>query len=51
MAGDFHRFYNADRIMGEEPGVLAARLKLADATRSVIANCLKLLGVTAPEKM
>ena len=51
VAGDFHRFYNADRIMGEEPGVLAARLKLADATRSVIANCLKLLGVTAPEKM
>ena len=51
VAGDFHRFYNADRIMGEEPGVLAARLKLADATRSVITNCLDLLGVTAPEKM
>ena len=51
MAGAFHRFYNADRILGEEEQVLAARLKLADTTRSVIANCLELLGVTAPEKM
>ncbi len=51
VAGDFHRFYNADRIMGEEERVLQARLKLADATRSVIANCLALLGVSAPEKM
>ena len=51
VAGAFHRFYNADRILGEEENVLAARLKLADTTRSVIANCLELLGVTAPEKM
>ncbi len=51
VAGDFHRFYNANRILGEEPAVLNARLKLADATRSVIANCLGLLGVTAPVKM
>ena len=51
LAGDFHRFYNACRIKGEEPGVLSARLKLADSVRSVIANCLALLGVSAPEKM
>jgi len=51
VAGDFHRFYNACRILGEEPAVLAARLKLADATRSVVANCLNLLGVTAPTRM
>ena len=51
VAADFHRFYNANRIMGEESGVLSARLKLADATRSVIANCLNLLGVTAPVQM
>ena len=30
---------------------LAARLKLADSVRSVLANGLGLLGVTAPEKM
>ena len=51
LAGDFHRFYNACRIKGEEAAVLSARLKLADSVRSVIANCLALLGVCAPEKM
>ncbi len=51
LAGQFHRFYGACRIKGEEPAVLAARLKLADSVRSVLANCLGLLGVTAPEKM
>ena len=51
LAGDFHRFYNACRLKGEEPDVLAARLKLADTVRSVLANGLNLLGVTAPEKM
>ena len=51
LAGDFHRFYNACRIKGEEAHVLAARLKLADTVRAVIANCLDLIGVTAPEKM
>ena len=51
LAGDFHRFYNACRIKGEEPAVLSARLKLADTVRAVLANGLGLLGVTAPEKM
>jgi len=51
LAGEFHRFYNACHILGEEPHVTAARLKLADTVRGVIANCLGLLGVTAPEKM
>ena len=51
LAGDFHRFYNACRIKGEEPAVLSARLKLADTVRAVLANGLKLLGVSAPEKM
>jgi arginyl-tRNA synthetase len=51
LAGDFHRFYNACRLKGEEANVLAARLKLADTVRSVLANGLGLLGVTAPEKM
>ena len=51
LAGDFHRFYNACRIKGEESAVLSARLKLADTVRAVLANGLKLLGVSAPEKM
>ena len=51
LAGDFHRFYGACRIKGEEPELLQARLKLADSVRAVLANGLGLLGVTAPEKM
>ncbi|MGN8875709.1 arginine--tRNA ligase [Pseudoflavonifractor sp. HCP28S3_F10] len=51
LAGDFHRFYNACYIRGEAPQVLSARLKLADTVRLVIANCLTLIGVSAPEKM
>ena len=51
LAGDFHRFYNACRIKGEEHALLSARLKLADTVRAVLANGLGLLGVSAPEKM
>ncbi|CAN4017719.1 hypothetical protein AJOOGB_AJOOGB_05245, partial [Dysosmobacter welbionis] len=41
----------ACRIKGEEPAVRDARLKLADDTRIVLRNGLKLIGVDAPEKM
>ena len=51
LAACFHRFYSACRIKGEEPAVAAARLKLADCTRVVLRNGLKLIGVEAPEKM
>ena len=51
LAGCFHRFYTACRIKGEEERLLNARLKLADAARSVLKNGLALLGVDAPEKM
>ena len=51
LAGDFHRFYNANRIKGEATQVAEARLKLADTTRSVLENGLNLIGVAAPEKM
>ena len=50
LAEAFHRFYNEDecRLMGAEPAVRSARLKLADSVRAVLANGLNLLGVTAP---
>ncbi len=51
LAARFHRFYNSCRIKGEEEGVLKARLKLADTARQVIAICLNVIGVEAPEKM
>jgi arginyl-tRNA synthetase len=55
LAGDYHRFYDACRVLpqgDEEPGDLhSARLALCEATRQVIANGLAILGVTAPERM
>jgi arginyl-tRNA synthetase len=55
LAGAYHRFYDTCRILprGDEEitDVHRARLWLNDATRTVIANGLGLLGVSAPERM
>ena len=51
LAAAFHKFYNADRIKGEEVPVLLARLKLADCVRTVLENALTVIGVSAPEHM
>jgi arginyl-tRNA synthetase len=55
LAGTYHRFYDACRILprGEEPAtdLTRARLFLAEATRIVLHNGLRLLGVSAPERM
>ncbi len=51
LAARFHRFYSACRIKDAEPGLLQARLLLADSVRRVIAVSLQILGVEAPEKM
>jgi arginyl-tRNA synthetase len=55
LAGTYHRFYDACRILprGDEQvtDLHRARLWLNDATRTVIANGLGLLGVSAPERM
>ena len=55
LAGVFHRFYDACQILpktGENPEPLhPARLALAQATRQTLANALRLVGVSAPERM
>lgn len=55
LAGDYHRFYDACRILpqgDEQPTDLnTARLALCQAARQVIANGLAILGVSAPERM
>ena len=51
LAGCFHRFYTACHIRQEAPALALARLKLADETRVVLKNGLKLIGVDAPERM
>ena len=51
LAGDFHTFYNADRVLVDDPALKLARLALLSTTRQVLQNGLKLLGVSAPAKM
>ena len=51
LAGDFHSYYNAERILVEDEALRDARLALCAAVRQTLANGLALLGVSAPEKM
>jgi arginyl-tRNA synthetase len=51
LAGDFHTFYNADRVLVDDEQLKFARLALLAATRQVLENGLKILGVSAPQKM
>jgi arginyl-tRNA synthetase len=49
VADDFHRFYHDHRVVGSEEEPF--RLALCRATQIVIARCLDLVGVEAPERM
>jgi arginyl-tRNA synthetase len=49
VADDFHRFYHEHRVVGSDTE--AFRLGLVRATQTVIARCLDLIGVEAPERM
>jgi arginyl-tRNA synthetase len=49
VADDFHRFYHEHRVVDSETE--AFRLELCRATQNVIARCLDLIGVEAPERM
>ncbi|MNY58579.1 Arginine--tRNA ligase [compost metagenome] len=53
LAGDFHAFYTNCRVLNPEDASLTrARLALAVASRTVLANALEgILGVRAPERM
>ena len=51
LAGDFHTYYNAHKFIVDDAGLRNARLNLIAATRQVLENGLKLLGVSAPERM
>ena len=49
VADDFHRFYHEHRVLESENE--AFRLALCAATQQIIARCLDLVGVSAPERM
>jgi arginyl-tRNA synthetase len=51
VAARLHTYYNAERFLVEDEGLMRARLSLVAATRQVLANGLAVLGVSAPERM
>ncbi|WP_026074312.1 arginine--tRNA ligase [Brevibacillus massiliensis] len=51
LATLFHSFYNAERVLTDDLGKTQARLALARAVQTVVQNGLRLIGVSAPEKM
>lgn len=51
LAGLLHSFYNSNRVIVEDQELSNARLVLVNATRIVLRNGLRLIGVSAPERM
>lgn len=51
LAAQFHVYYNKCRVVDDNKEMSAARLYLIKCTRTVLANGLNILGVSAPEKM
>ena len=51
LAAQFHSYYNRHRVLVDDPETSRARLALVNAVRTVLANALQLLGLSAPERM
>lgn len=51
LATLFHKFYNSQRVMVEDEGLMQARLYLCTAVKNTIYNILTMLKITVPESM
>ena len=51
LAGLFHTFYNQCRIVGVESDLQQARISLITVVKINIIHALRILGVSAPERM
>ena len=54
LATAFHSFYENCRVLSSDLAdaeMMLARLKLTEAARVVVARCLELMGMSAPERM
>ena len=51
VAETFHYFYHKHRVVGSDLDLTRARLALCLATKIVLANGFKILGISAPERM
>jgi arginyl-tRNA synthetase len=51
LAGEFHRYYNRQRVISEDVGLTRARLLLIGNIQKTVRRGLEILGVNAPVKM
>jgi arginyl-tRNA synthetase len=51
LASDYHTYYNGHKMLIDDAELRNARITLSVAVRQVLANGLKILGVSAPEQM
>jgi arginyl-tRNA synthetase len=51
LAGAYHSYYAAERVLDQTPELTLARVALLAATRQVLRNALAVLGVSAPTIM
>jgi arginyl-tRNA synthetase len=51
LSETFHKFYDQHRVLGQDDALTKARLALIEATKTIIATGLDLLGISKPEKM
>ncbi|MDE6723350.1 MAG: arginine--tRNA ligase, partial [Eubacterium sp.] len=51
LATLFHKFYNAQRVMCDDEGLMQARLNLCIAVKDTIKNILTMLKIDAPTSM
>jgi arginyl-tRNA synthetase len=51
VATAFHKFYHEYRVITPERDLSIARLALCQASKTVLANGCKILGISAPERM
>lgn len=51
LAAQFHSYYNRHRVLVDDLETTRVRLYLVNSVRTVLANALRLLGLSAPERM
>jgi arginyl-tRNA synthetase len=51
LASLFHQFYTHNRVINDDENLTKARLNIVKATKTILADGLEILAITAPESM
>src|SRR3989344_1399601 len=51
LANKFHKFYETNKVIGENTNLQSARLALVSGIAGILKICFGLMGILAPEKM